>query len=219
MKKTLKSLLCLLMAMVMCFGMVACGAESTETTPPSNSPVANSPVAGGNTAAEGEATTQEGPGDFLADAEGLPETLANPNISIVYWYNEDQYAYDTSKNANVYDPILEAIPYFEERYGGEVNVIYAAWGEMLNTVTALQQSGEAPDLFEVYDETMYSVVLSGVAQPLDAYVSDVDYSYFDVSRDLFTWDGATYAIPLKPYAFYIMFNKDLFDLEGLPYPD
>jgi len=222
MRKNLKSLLCLVMAALMCLSLIACGGTTEETpAPQQNTPVQNSPVTGGSDASGSEQTTPPaGPAtDFLADAEGLPETLANPNISIVYWYNEDQYAYDTSKNANVYDPILEAIPYFEEKYGGEVNVIYAAWGDMLNTVTALQQSGEAPDLFEVYDETMYSVVLSGVAQPLDAYVSDADYGYYDVSRDLFSWDGASYAIPLKPYAFYIMFNKDLFDLEGLPYPD
>ena len=119
----------------------------------------------------------------------------------------------------MYDPVLEAIPYFEEKYGGKVEVIYAAWGEMLNTVTALQQSGEAPDLFEVYDETMYSVILSGVAQSLDAYTTDADYSYYDVDKSLFSWKGSTYAIPLKPYAFYIMFNRDLFDMEGLDAPD
>lgn len=213
MKRTFKSIICVLLVLAMCMSFVACTPAPTDPTQ-GNCP--NAP-----TKPNSDKPTEPGveAGDFLADAEGLPETLANPDISIVYWYNPDQYKYDTSKNANVYDPVLEAIPYFEARYGGKVNVIYAAWGDMLNTVTALQQSNDAPDLFEVYDETMYSVILSGVAQPLDQYTSDLDYGYYDVDKDLFSWKNSVYAIPLKPYAFYIMFNRDLFDLEGLDAPD
>lgn len=214
MNKLMKSMLCLLLAMTLCLSFVGCNNSPADPTQNPNTPVVSKPTNGCDaTVPDPEA------GDFLANVEGLPASLDNPNISIVYWYNPDQYKYDTSKNANVYDPILEAIPYFEERYGGKVNVIYSAWGDMLNTVTALQQSDDAPDLFEVYDETMYSVILSGVAQPLDSYTSDLDYSYYDVDKELFSWKGSTYAIPLKPYAFYIMFNRDLFDLEGLDAPD
>lgn len=213
MKKQIKAVLCLLLALTMCFCMVACG----EDTQPEDTNKLGIPGATTAPSAGPDATGGTEPaGEFLSN---LPETLENPNISIVYWYNPDQYAYDTSKNENVYDPVLEAIPYFEEKYGGKVEVIYAAWGEMLNTVTALQQSGEAPDLFEVYDESMYSVILSGVAQSLDSYTTDADYSYYDVDKSLFSWKGSVYAIPLKPYAFYIMFNRDLFDMEGLDAPD
>ncbi|TAH73689.1 MAG: extracellular solute-binding protein [Anaerolineaceae bacterium] len=164
------------------------------------------------------ATDDQG-GEVVDAGDELPETLDNPDISIVYWYNPDQYAYDTKKNENVYDPILEAIPDFEEKYGGTVNVIYAAWDSMLETVIALQNSGDAPDLFEVYDRNMYNVVLSNIAQPIDEFVTDKDFSYWDVERDLFSWKGQTYAIPIKPYTYYIMFNRDLFALEGLTPPD
>lgn len=215
MKKTLRSVLCLLLALGMCLSLAACG-DGGET--PTNTS-GNILPTGDPNASNSDEVPPMPEHNFLDDAVDLPKTLDNPNISIVYWYNPDQYKYDTSKNANVYDPVLEAIPYFEEYYGGKVNVIYAAWGDMLSTVTALQQSNEAPDLFEVYDETMYSVILSGVAQSLDSYTSDVDYSYYGVDRDLFSWKGSVYAIPLKPYAFYIMFNRDLFDLEGLDAPD
>ena len=118
----------------------------------------------------------------------------------------------------MYDPILEAIPYFEEKYGGEVNVIYASWGEMLSTVISMQQAGEAPDLFEVYDESLYNVILSGVAQSIDDYITEEDINYYDVNMDTFRWEGKTYAIPLKPDTFYIMFNRDLYELEGLKAP-
>ena len=218
-----KRILSLLLVLAMCLSLIACGAadpEPTQSNTPVNTPVQNSPVTGGENTQESTEPAPESEVDphFLDDAE-LPETLSNPNISIVYWYNEGQYAYDTSKNPHVYDPILEAIPYFEEKYGGEVNVIYTAWGDMLATVTALQQAGEAPDLFEVYDEVFYSTVLSGVCQPIDDYTTDKDFSYFATDKSLFSWKGSTYAIPLKPFVFHIFFNKDLFDLEGMTYPD
>lgn len=219
MKKTIRSTISVFLVVVLCLALAACGGGDTPSAQTSE-PLITVPT----TPNEGEGGTATDPQteDFitsLADVEGLPETLENPNITIVYWYNEQQYAYDTSKQDTVYDPILEAIPYFEEYYGGEVNVVYAAWSDMLSTVISMQESNEAPDLFEVYDENLYSVIQSGVAMNLDDYITDADMSYYDVRQETFQWLGSTYAIPLKPYAFYIMFNRDLFELEGLKAPD
>ena len=217
--KGMKKLLSVLVTMALTVSLMGCSSSSDQGTVGTVDPGTSD----GQQTENDQENAENNTGDTqTADGitlNNLPESLDNPDISIVYWYNPEQYKYDTSKNENVYDPILEAIPVFEEKYGGKVNVIYSSWGEMLSTVVALQKSGEAPDLFEVYDETMYSTILSGVAGPVDDYVSDVDYNYYDVDRDLFSWEGNTYAIPLKPYAFYIMFNRDLFDLEGLKAPD
>lgn len=212
MKKRTKALLSLLLAASMCLTVVGCGADGAQNgTDDSSVPE--------STEQNGEVITGEESETLFSNVEGLPETLDNPDITVVYWYNQDQYQYDTSKNENVYDPILEAIPYFEEKYGGEVNVVYAAWSDMLETVLALQKAGDAPDLFEVYSESMYSTILSGVVMPLDDYTTEADYSYFDVDKSLFSWKDSVYAIPLKPYTRYIMFNRDLFELEGLKAPD
>lgn len=222
MRRNMKKLCSLLLGASLCLGLAACGGGSNQGSPSGQESQGGQGTEGTQKAdgsgqeSQGGESPQEG---FLENVEGLPETLDNPDISIVYWYNQDQYAYDTSKNENVYDPILEAVPYFEAKYGGKVNVIYAAWGDMLATVTAQQNSGDAPDLFEVYDETLYSVILSGVATPLDDLTTDADYSYYDVDKELFSWKGSVYAIPLKPYTRYIMFNRDLFDLEGMKAPD
>ncbi|MBR3038200.1 MAG: extracellular solute-binding protein [Clostridia bacterium] len=232
----MKKALSLTLALLMCLALfAACTSELNQNggNTPSN-PAGNvtDPTGGGgsdNTGAggdepkngeiAGEIITGGGAdASFLDNVEGLPASLENPNLTIVYWYNPKQYAVDIRKQPDVYDPILEAIPYFEEKYGGKVTVIYSAWGDMLETVTSLQNAGDAPDLFEVYDETLYSVILSGVAQNLDAYTSDLDFNYYKINKETFQWKGSYYAIPLKPYAFYIMYNKDLFDLEGLDDP-
>lgn len=212
-----KKVMALLLAALMIVSLAGCSSPEPEPTNPPRVTVApnENPTTAPGTPTD-PAPVEEG--DFL-DKAGLPKSLANPDITIVYWYSEQQYAYDTKKNVHVYDPILEAIPYYEARYGGNVTVKYAAWGDMLETVIALQNTGEAPDLFEVYDETLYGVILSGVAQNLDPYTSDVDYDYYKINKETFQWKGSYYAIPLKPYAFYIMFNRDMFELEGLDAPD
>ncbi len=219
MLQNVKRIFALLLALTLCFGMAACGGAQVEETEPGFTVPGNITVPQEDGAEE---PTNPSTDDFLAHLQSLsdlPQTLENNKISIVYWYNEKQYAYDTGKQATVYDPILEAIPYFEQMYGGEVEVIYAAWGDMLTTVTSMQQAENAPDLFEVYDETLYNVVLSGVAMPLDDYLTGPDLDYYKIRKETFQWEGATYAIPLKPYAFYIMFNRDLFEMEGLEAPD
>ncbi len=211
--KNLKTVLSLILALALMLCMAACQPSQPQT-----------PSGTGDQGPEQTDPQQTDPSkdtflESLKGLEGLPETLANGNINIVYWYNPDQYAYDISKNPDVYDPILAAIPYFEEKYGGKVTITYAPWGEMLQTVTSMQNGKDAPDLFEVYDSTMYSVILSKVCQPLDDYTTDLYYSYYDVDKSLFSWKGSVYAIPLKPYVRTIMFNRDIFELEGLDTPD
>ena len=173
----------------------------------------------------GGGDTSSGNGSAWSDysdvegAQPLPETLENPNLTIVYWYNKDEYESQKEQDPNIYDPILEAIPDFEAKYGGEVEVVYTTWGNMITTATNMQNSGEAPDLIEVYDRVMHNVIFSGLVRSIDDYVTDEDYSYYKVDRSFFSWKGSTYAIPVKPYLKYIMYNKDLFDLAGLTYPD
>lgn len=218
MKKQLKSIVCMLLVLAMCLALVACA--DTDTQPTGQKPGGNNvqPTVDAQQPADGN----EGGDDFLQSLEGLeglPETLENPDISIIYWYNPDQYEYDVSKLPDTYDPIMEAVPFFEQKYGGKVNLIFTPWSQMLQTVLSMQQSNDAPDLFEVYDKTMYSTILSGVCQPLDAYTTDADYGYYDVDKSLFSWEGSTYAIPLKPYLRIMIFNRDLFDMEGMEAPD
>jgi ABC-type glycerol-3-phosphate transport system substrate-binding protein len=207
----------LLVTIFMVFSVSACSSGNQQGG--SNvTPTSTASDNGGQDTTGSDTSSDDSTGTDTAPA-ALPDTLENPNISIVYWYNPDQYAYDTKKNADVYDPILEAVPDFEAKYGGKVNVIYAAWDKMLETVIAQQNAGDAPDLFEVYDKNMYNVILADIAQPIDQYVTDADYSYYKVNRSLFSWKGQTYAIPIKPYTYYMMFNRDLFALEGLTPPD
>jgi multiple sugar transport system substrate-binding protein len=172
------------------------------------------------------AETSDGTPDTTNDATPEPteeviphETLENPDITIVYWMSMKSYESQVARDSNVYDPILDAVKPFEEKYGGSVTIKAVGWNDMLSTMTQMQNAGTAPDLVEVYDRTFHSVVLNNFVQPIDEYVTDADFSFYDISRDLVSWKGQTYAIPIKPYLYYIMFNRDMFEMEGLTAPD
>ena len=79
-------------------------------------------------------------------------------------------------------------------------------------------AGSAPDLyvmknlknFFTYEDGGQLVDVSDVAGQLGDEVSGVD---------AYTVDGATFAIPYRQDAWYLYYNKDLFDQAGVDYPD
>ena len=114
MKKTVTKYLCLALALVMCLALFACTSElnqqGTGNAPANPVTGATDPTTGStgsdNNGSEepqngeiaGEIVTGGGAEEgFLDNVEGLPEALANPNITIVYWYNPKQYAVDIRK--------------------------------------------------------------------------------------------------------------------------
>src|SRR5699024_5523759 len=79
-------------------------------------------------------------------------------------------------------------------------------------------AGSAPDLyvmknlknFFTYEDGGQLVDVSDVAGQLGDEVSGVD---------AYTVDGTTFAIPYRQDAWYLYYNKDLFDQAGVDYPD
>jgi multiple sugar transport system substrate-binding protein len=155
----------------------------------------------------------------VAFDEGLPDKLDNPDITVIYWRSERSYLTDTVRQPNLYDAVWETKPYFEKKYGGKVTVEFVDWNLMIQRMVELQNAGAAPDLIMVYDRVMHNMIFSGAIMPLTEYVTDEDYGFWDVDRDLFSWKGTPYAIPWKPYLTSLIFNRDLLELYGLEMPD
>lgn len=213
MMKKLKALTAFLAATLVLVPLLSCQNTVDETE--STTSKADTQTTGeASDTTEGSDTTEPA-GD---DVNPHLENLENADITIVYWYNPDQYALDKSRNSSVYDPILEAIPRYEEETGGKVTVEATDWNGMQQRVIDLVNAGEAPDLMEVYDRTMHPAIFSGLVTPIDEYVVDADFDFYKVSRELFSWEGASYAIPLKPYNFLMLYNKDMITLAGLEDP-
>lgn len=155
----------------------------------------------------------------LEDCENLPETLENPNLTMIFWMSWNGYRNQVAKNSAVYEASLEAKEAFEAKYGGKVEIVAVSWDQQLQKCIDMQTAGDAPDLVLMYESVFHPAVMQGVIMNLDDYVDDADYSYYPISPEYYMWKGSHYAVPIKPYLKHITFNRTLFDYEGLEYPD
>ncbi len=83
--------------------------------------------------------------------------------------------------------------------------------------------GVAPDIIFVYPHNFALWVSKGAVVPLNPLIeADPDFSienYFDNIVEIFSIGGSIYGIPKDGTSFYLCYNKEIFDREGLAYPD
>ncbi len=155
----------------------------------------------------------------LLPAAIAEETLANPNLRIVYFMSYNGYLNSKMKNPNVYEPSLEAKEAFEQKYGGTVEIIAVPWDQMMQKCIDMQQAGDAPDLILLYESNFHPSILQGIVTNLDEYVTDEDFAFYPLDKTNYMWKNSHYGIPIKPYLKHITFNRTMFDYEGLTAPD
>jgi ABC-type glycerol-3-phosphate transport system substrate-binding protein len=210
------------LAAILMFSAAACGSGEGDVPPAvgANVPAAATPAVEPTAEPEAEPAAAPAPTEAALDvSSALPDTLSNADIHIIYWRSERNYATEKVRSPNLFDGVWEAKPLFEAKYGGTVTIEYVEWNSMLARMVELQAAGQAPDLIEVYDRVMHNMIFQGTVMPLTDYVTDSDFAFWDVDRELFSWKGVPYAIPWKPYLTSLVFNRDLLDLYGLEMPD
>ena len=94
------------------------------------------------------------------------------------------------------------------------------WQVKLETVAA---AGTPPDVAWHGPEWFPGVVSKGIYQPLDARLAkqaraDVA-DFFPRVLEQYQWEGKQYGIPASITVMVLFYNKDLFDREGIKYPD
>ncbi|AZR74455.1 ABC transporter substrate-binding protein [Anoxybacter fermentans] len=84
-------------------------------------------------------------------------------------------------------------------------------------------AGTGPDLFYIDAFWAESLIRSGAVEPLDEYLAKSKVLHKEdiipSLLDAFTVDGKVYGIPKDFNTLALFYNKDLFDLAGVPYPD
>jgi len=105
----------------------------------------------------------------------------------------------------------------------KVNMILTGGGvgtrEKIQTMIA---GGSAPDVMYTWPDVFPEFVQKGVYMPLDEYMARDGISraqWFRNLADFYTKDGVVYGLPRSWHPFIIFYNKDLFQREGVPYPD
>lgn len=157
----------------------------------------------------------EGELDFLT--EDLFPTLENPNVTIVYNLTQEQYQQQLADNPNALDNIFETKKLFEKKYGGTVNIVGVPWEQMGSKTVSMQAADDAPDLYLLSDQSFPLLAVKNILQPIDGVW---DASWIDpVYLGMYEWKGQHYGAGLGPFDVpYIMFNKTMFELEGIKDP-
>ncbi|WP_068776928.1 sugar ABC transporter substrate-binding protein [Paenibacillus sp. FJAT-26967] len=121
--------------------------------------------------------------------------------------------------------VEELIPEFEKQNPGiKVKIVKAPYEQFESKLQSMVASGNAPDVTshwgdagfaEYYDKGM-------IRDMTDLLKADnfkaSDYGIPDHLMDIYKVNDRTYGIPVYSYVSVLVYNKDMFDKAGLPYP-
>jgi len=188
----MKKLIALLLAMVMCLSLVACGGGETPTEPAGNDEPAGNEAAGNNEPAGGEDQI------VITLMSNLPDRTSGEGLL-------EQTILDAymAENPNVK---IEVEAYPDADYKTKYSGYLAAPGTM-------------PDLTMnwVTPARMNDVMAAGVYAEIDP-AAIADYNFADGSLETCTWDGKIYGLARNTDTMLFYYNMDLFEELKLEVP-
>lgn len=100
------------------------------------------------------------------------------------------------------------------------NASDGGWQVKLETTAA---AGTPPDVAWHGPEWFPGVVSKGIYKPIDGYIAKLPKAevadFFPRVMEQYQWEGKQYGVPASITVMTIFYNKDLFDREGVAYPD
>ena len=216
--------LCLLLALLLVFTVLASCNNTTNSNSPSNSTspggttnpeVSTSPV---------ESTNSANPSDTgNAEAADPYPTLANGNITVL-WHTDEE-AFLTSKanleaeGKKAFDAVWSVKEAFEKKYGGTVTVVAVPWGDMKPTLISMVANGEACELAQANDQNFPIYPAKKLVKPVTGIVDLNDTVWNPAVSESFTFNGQVYAMGTDATSIQLYYNKDLFESYGIKTPD
>lgn len=149
-----------------------------------------------------------------APAAGEPaEAAAGAPVEITLWHME-QPTHRVERIQTLIDEFNAANP------GIVVKQEPQNWGEIYTKAPAAVAAGNAPDLlFAIPD---FTPILKGLGtlQPMDDLVAEMDglYKFYPAAVEQYTYDGATWALPLYNMAHSLWYRKSVFAEAGIEPP-
>ncbi len=111
-----------------------------------------------------------------------------------------------------------------ETSGVKVNVEVVDWDNYWTLLEAGASGGEMPDVFWMHSNYSQKYMENDLLLKLDDYIEaddaiDMNNYYQDIVQLYTRSDGAHFAIPKDYDTIALWYNKEMFDAEGLEYPD
>lgn len=154
-----------------------------------------------------------GGGKNSSENEGGDET-GNDKVTLTY----------TTWNENQKDSIQDTIDGFNKVYPDiNVEIQITPWNEYWTKLEAAASSGNMADIVTMHTNTIAKYVNGGKLEQLDDLTEyDETFSYENYPEGitkLFTFDDAHYGVPKDKDCVILVYNKEIFDNAGVPYPD
>ena len=111
---------------------------------------------------------------------------------------------------------------------GNIEVQVTTRDEYDTTLVGMMTAGDLPDVFYVGPSALEQYVSNGYIEDLTPYLEKMGVSTDGLMQEIlnsYRFDGTSagsgdiYALPKDASVFAYAYNKDLFDKEGIPYPD
>ncbi|MFP7334146.1 sugar ABC transporter substrate-binding protein [Shouchella clausii] len=117
----------------------------------------------------------------------------------------------------------EILDVFEERNPGiKVELSHVPWDNYIERLTTMSAGGNQPDVFWMIDTALIDYVNQGMLMELDEFIEESgikEDEYLPGAWDIGSWEGGRYAMPRDLTSHHIVYNKDMFDETGHPYPE
>ncbi|NLW11646.1 MAG: sugar ABC transporter substrate-binding protein [Clostridiaceae bacterium] len=194
----MKKALSLLLALMLILSLAACGG-SDETT--------------GTTAAT-EGNTTEAEAETTAAPESSDETEAEAEPVTLKWalWDLDQTAY--------YKAIMDAYKTVAPNVTIEPTDLGSA--DYMNMLQTQLAGGSDFDVVTIKDVPGYAnLVAQDQLEPLNAFIAEagIDTAQYGGTTDQVTVEGELYQLPFRSDFWVVLYNKDIFDSQGVDYPD
>lgn len=202
MTRTIRSGSAVLLVLALLLGFVLAGCEDTQPTP---------------TQPAGTPTTAPTEAPSITEAPDPYPTLENPNLKYVTHTSVEQYETQLAENPDALNAFFEVREMFEAKYGGTFELIVVPWADITAKIVSMQAADDAPNMMLLSDQSFPLVAAKNILQPLP---EELDLSWVpQFYIDAYTYKGKKYGVGSgKPSLSYIAYNKDMFELEGLPDP-
>ena len=116
------------------------------------------------------------------------------------------------------ETLKKMVEVFEEKNPDiKVDVQLTGYDDYFTKLATTVGGGNAPDVFEMNMENFLAYMLRGACADLTGLVDPASYSEGTLSA--VSSDGKLYAVPMSFSTCVLFYNKALFDLAGLEYPD
>lgn len=163
------------------------------------------------TACGGGSSESGGSGDSGASTKAQAAADAGGKLTVAIW--------DNGQKAGLEEIMAD----FTKETGVETELQVITWDSYWTLLEAGASGGDMPDVFWMHSNVATKYMSNGILMDLTDKIAASDKLEMDKFpadiKNMYEYDGKTYAVPKDIDTIALWYNKDMFDEAGMAYPD